>query len=354
MLFNPKSTTLTPLAQLLMDENITALEQEYANGLNINASFEICEYIEEPPIILVLDHNKTNSINWLLTKNANLNLKGNPAIVTATQRCSAETIQLLIKHGAKINAKDHVGKTAMSAALYNKRIDLIPVLIAHGYNILTDGTSLRQAVSDRQYKAIQLYLASGIDVNFYVKDMVYPYNTSPVGVAAQNNDIELVKLLVQHGADLTIKNSYGERPYNYAVENKNLEMMQFIQSLEPEQWHNEEKKITALKAYKLPPELISLLRSHDRTFKIDETETHVKFITFNSLLNVKEVSWHKHQFLDLLSEVDYYGAGGGVLVWYPKKKCLASADYEHGEFKVLGSWKEFLANPSALINQIFS
>ncbi|MGB4812883.1 MAG: ankyrin repeat domain-containing protein [Methylophilaceae bacterium] len=337
-----------------MGENITALEQESANGLNINACFVICEYIEEPPIILVLDQNKTNALNWLLTKKVNLNLKDNPAIVMAAARCSAETIQLLLKHGAKINAKDNVGKTAMGAALYSNRVDLIPILIAHGYNILADGTSLRQAVSHRQYKAIQLFLASGINVNFHVKDMVYPYNTSPVGVAAQNNDIELVKLLVKHGADVTIKNSYGERPYNYAVEHNNSEMMQFIQSLEPEQWHNDEQKVTALKAYKLPPELISLLRSNDRTFKIEDPESGIKFITFNSLLNAKEVTWQKHQFLDLLSEVDNYGNGGGVLVWYPKKKCLASADYEHGEFKVLGSWKDFIANPSACIHQIFS
>ncbi len=54
----------------------------------------------------------------------------------------------------------------------------------------------------------------------------------------------------------------------------------------------------------------------------------------------KEVFWSKHKFLNLLSDVDNYGADG-FLVWYPKKKCLAFADFEHEEFKELCSIKEF-------------
>ncbi len=336
-----------------MDENITALEMEYSRGIDLNATFEICEYIEEPPIILVLDQNKTTAINWLLSKRVNLNLKGNPAIVTAVERCSIKTIALLIQNGAKINAKDHVGKTAMNAALYHNRLDLIPFLVEHGYKITEDGSSLRQAASNRQYHAIDVLLALGARANFHQRNMVYPYNTSPVGVAAEINDFKLVQLLVQHGADVTVKNAYGERPFNYAVNHQNKEMMQYIQALEPAQWHQEEQKLIELSSYKLPLGLISLLRSESRAFNSTEAKGSLSHITFNSLLNVKEVNWHKHIFLDLLSNVDQYDATG-FLVWYPKKKCLAHADYEHDEFRLLGSWQAFIDNPFEFINQIFA
>lgn len=349
-LIGPNSQ-LSPLAKLIVDENIDALELEFANGLDINAPFQISEYINDPPVILALDQNKTEVLNWLLTKNVNLNLKGNPSILAAVRNCSIETLELLIKNGANVNAKHHVGKSAMGSILYSKRYELIPFLIANGYKIFEDGTSLRQAVFSRLYPAIKLFLELGIDVNLHKPDMVFPYNTTPVGVAAENNDLDTVKLLVQHGANVTIKNKYGERPYNYAVEHNNEEMVSFIKSLEPPQWHNEEQKIADLKTYKLPTELLDFLRSENRKIETLEND-FVKCIVFNSLLNAKEVIWQKRKFLDLLLEVDNYEAGG-FLVWYPKKKCLASADYEHGEFKELGSWKEFLENPSIFIKKVF-
>ena len=43
----------------------------------------------------------------------------------------------------------------------------------------------------------------------------------------------------------------------------------------------------------------------------------------------------------------------GFLVWYPKNKKLAFADYEHGTFTELCTFDEFMANPSAQINKIF-
>ena len=43
----------------------------------------------------------------------------------------------------------------------------------------------------------------------------------------------------------------------------------------------------------------------------------------------------------------------GFLVWYPKNKKLAFADYEHETFTELCTFDEFMANPSAQINKIF-
>ena len=113
---------------------------------------------------------------------------------------------------------------------------------------------------------------------------------------------------------------------------------------------NEEQKIEDLKSYKIPKELLKILRSENRRITIDSV--NVNFIEFASLLNVKEVVWNKHKFLDLLSDVDNYSADG-FLVWYPKKKCLAFADFEHEEFKELCNIKEFLENPSKQIDKIF-
>ena len=98
-------------------------------------------------------------------------------------------------------------------------------------------------------------------------------------------------------------------------------------------------------------ELLAILRSDNRRIALPNSK-EVSYIEFNALLDVKEVNWQKRKFLDLLSKVDNDGADG-FLVWYPKKKCLAFADYEHEEFRELCSMKAFLENPEAQIDKIF-
>lgn len=40
------------------------------------------------------------------------------------------------------------------------------------------------------------------------------------------NNIEIVHLLAQHGADISLENKRGERPYSIAAKNDNREMME--------------------------------------------------------------------------------------------------------------------------------
>ncbi|QQS50926.1 MAG: ankyrin repeat domain-containing protein [Bacteroidota bacterium] len=352
MKFFGPTTELTEIGKLIMSENIDALENKVSMGLDLNAKVKITDHTEVTPLIIALCENKMKVVDWLLSKKVDLNDKDYPAILMACSNCNAETIKELIRRGADVNARHKIGKSAMNEALYGNNFEAISILIENGYDIKKDGVSFRQAVDSRQHQAVKMFLNYGVDVNYCEPDMVFPYNSSPVHVAAKNNDLETVKLLVQHGADVTRKDNYGERPYNCAVENKNEALMAFIKSLEPEKWHNEEQKIYDLKKYKIPMELLAIMRSNNRRIEIPEN-SYVKYIIFHSLLDLKEVDWKKHKFLDLLSEVDNY-SHGGFLVWYPKKKCLAFADYEHEEFKELCSLKDFFAFPSLQIDKIFS
>ncbi len=349
-LFGPNAE-LTEIAQLIMAENIAALEHKMTGGLDINKKIQITVRVAETPLTLALYEKKKKVLDWLLSKKVELNNTENPAILGGCSWGDVKIVKRLIENGADVNARHKIGKSALGAALYGNNYHLIPVLIEAGYDLKNDGSSLRQAVSNRQYKAIALLLEQGGDVNFCKPDMVFPYNSTPVHVAAGKNDLETVKRLVAHGADVTIKDHYGERPYNCAAANQNEEMKAFLKALEPEQWHNEEQRLEALKSYKLPDALLKILRGANRRIELPGNE-NVRFIEFNTLLEVKEVNWMKHKFLDLLSAVDNYSSDG-FLVWYPKKKCFAFADYEHQEFKELCGAKDFFADPSAQIDKIF-
>ncbi|WP_372766559.1 ankyrin repeat domain-containing protein [Pseudoalteromonas sp.] len=244
-----ENTKLSQTAQYIMDENIAGLEETLGKEWELNQKIEVCEFVEEYPINLALIENKLKVIDYFLLNGCELNHPDSPAIVTAARNCSEDTILNLLKHDSKIDLSDSVGKNAYSAALYSERYDLLNFFLVNGLSIENDkGKSFRQAVYKRQLEAIHFFLNNGIDPNIRTPDMVMPYNPTAVSVAASNNDFDLVKTLVSKGADITLPDAYGDRPYLIAVKNKNYEMAEFFKNLEPQEWHDEAGYITKLRA----------------------------------------------------------------------------------------------------------
>ncbi len=71
--------------------------------------------------------------------------------------------------------------------------------------------AMRQLLSERQ-----------IDVN---KSNEYGINAALV--AAERNDLEMLKLLVEHGARLDVKDGMGRTPIGWAERNENAEMIEY-------------------------------------------------------------------------------------------------------------------------------
>jgi uncharacterized protein len=220
---------LTQLGKLVYQEKLEALEVEVVNGLDINAVVELSDEITDTLITFAIFENKKNVLRWLLSKGAKYKyLDTNSSLfLMACRDFDFEIVKFLLEKGANANAKDRTGKSTMTVALYGENFDIIQLLIDYGYNLKKDGVSLRQAVFDKQHQAIKIFLENNIDVNYHKADMVFPYNTSPVFEAASSNDLEITKLLVKYGADITVKDDYGRRPYNAAVETKNKELIEY-------------------------------------------------------------------------------------------------------------------------------
>ena len=58
--------------------------------------------------------------------------------------------------------------------------------------------------------------------------MMFPYASTPVTEAARSNNFPMVRWLIEQGADITIADKYGDRPYTVAVQNKNQELADYL------------------------------------------------------------------------------------------------------------------------------
>lgn len=344
--------TITALSASMLDENLTALEAEKSKGWNINQPMPYTEYDIEPAITFALTHKKLKVVAWLVNHKAKLNAAKYPAIVDAVL-CGQITLQLLLDHGANINSVDPLGRNAVTMALYHNQLALIPFLVAHGFDLSKDGRSLRQAVFARQFKAIQLLLDLGVNVNFHQPDQVFPHNPSAVHVAASHkNDLKTVTLLVERGADITVKDQYGDRPFTAAMQSKEQVTIEYLRALEPPEWHDETSYLNTLAPYQLPESLLAICKSKHRKIKINTHKDYgVRFIVLHPVLMLKATTFRKKVVVEFVAETDNYES---FLVWYPAKQCLAYLDIEHGEFKALGRWEAFLADPGQFFERYLS
>ena len=203
---------------------------------------------------------------------------------------------------------------------------------------LISGTPQQQIVAvivHFRHKGEQLFPFPGHLLYIHVGVKLRPFHQLP-----------LRKFQAQ-GADITIPDKYGDRPYTVAVQNKNQEMAAYLKALEPEGWHNEQEKVRQLMPYKLPAKLVEYLKTGPLRLEFPEREL-VKWAELYPYMDVQEMTWKRKKLLSLMAKMDNYS--DYLLLWSPRDKKLWYLDIEHEEFHPLARWEEFIADPGKYLN----
>lgn len=142
---------------------------------------------------------------------------------------NADVAELLLKHGAEVNALANYAVTPLhQAAERRDGADLVKVLLKHGADVnartLYNSTPLHKAVDSARkddIAAVKLLLAAGAAVNARNNHGSTPLHSIRWG------NVELASLLVEHGADTTLANDSGDLPICYAIADQQVELMHF-------------------------------------------------------------------------------------------------------------------------------
>jgi ankyrin repeat protein len=111
----------------------------------------------------------------------------------------AEVVEALLNKGAKIEAKDNGGHTALLVAVFgsltvNASDDFLKAMGAE----LEDSKQCLDTSGNGHLQVIRMLINRGANVNIRATDR----GETPLCVAATFGDVELVKLLLAHGADV--------------------------------------------------------------------------------------------------------------------------------------------------------
>ena len=334
----------------IINGNITALESALNSGWDIDEPVQIGEYSEYSPLQLALVMNCLPSVQWLVEHGADLNAEENPSFLLAVRYGNQEFIDYVVEHGANVHALNRVKVDAFQAALYGKKYEHLQIIHNLGHTVQKyGGKAFRNAITDKNYEVLDFFIRNGVDINYNKPDSMYPFKPSPLCVAARYVDLKMCKYLVEHGADVTITEKDGMRPYSIAIEKGDMEMAEYFKSLEPTEFHDIQNKMDQLKPFKLPKALVSFLEGDTLYFELPGSD--FISIEFFSLTDTIPFKLGRRNVLRLSKELGEYN--DWQIVWDPKSKKISCYDIEHQELRELCKFDEFMSDMSGQLETLF-
>lgn len=150
--------------------------------------------------------------------------------------CKFETAKILLAKGAKATAKDSYGYSALqvAAGCKNAETSVIEDLIQKGADVRhksdKDGyTSLHDACMSGTPDVVKLLIDKGADVNAADKK-----GTTPLMLAVKSNSIPKVEILLERGADIHLldKKKKTAKSYVKGLLKKDKNMMELLERAE--------------------------------------------------------------------------------------------------------------------------
>jgi ankyrin repeat protein len=186
------------------------------------------------------EHDAKQAVGVLLEHGADINLRnheGQTALHKASRRDDIDVVHLILKHGPDVNALDNNGSTPLDLAISVRAVGL---LLEHGANInLRNGqgqTALHKASLLANPYVIHTILKHGADVDAQDNDGSTPLHLIiskvPMDSEASRDSeasedskafvdseplLEVIKLLLEHGASGHRENNRGETPFQVAA-----------------------------------------------------------------------------------------------------------------------------------------
>jgi len=214
----------------------------------INGRLKFVKFLAEKGIDLTVVDGTNNSalhgaatngreevVSYLLTKGVPVNDKnaaGSTPLHLAAINGRLGTAKILVAQGAEVDAGDNENTTPLHVACQNGRLDVVKFLDAMGADVFVQDDNGMSALHWAAYNnrldvAAYLIDEKGFDVNVLKAGERGSHSTPMHGAAAYGHP-EMVKYLIDKGADVNIANDFGYTPILGAASGGNVEGIQYL------------------------------------------------------------------------------------------------------------------------------
>jgi ankyrin repeat protein len=197
---------------LLIEKIVRERDEDIAKQL-VNGGANVS--IQEPlfgltPLMGAVQYGSDAMILFLLEKGAKVNARdksGNTALLLAARHRPRSVVEALLAHGAEINARNKKGETALSRAAEGNN-DVLKLLLERGADIdaaRDNGwTPLICAAAAPNATGVDMLLEAGANVNARSKT-----GQTALMFAAIRGHMDMLEMLLLKGADVNVKDIHG-------------------------------------------------------------------------------------------------------------------------------------------------
>jgi serine/threonine-protein phosphatase 6 regulatory ankyrin repeat subunit B len=234
------SQARTPLHRVLAAEDCPS-EDRFSvaqllieHGAYVNAQ-DVCG---ETPLHLAPRFWDLNLVRILVDRGANVNAEDSQGLIPLHRVLEAKGFadedrfgiaQLLVERGADVNARHENHDTPLHLVSSKMELSLVRILLDHGANANAEdnrGRTPLHRVSEGshnshvdRFNVARLLVEGGANANTLDK-----HHETPLHVASRLASLEVVWVLLKHGADLTVENKEGKIPFQLVQEDMREDM----------------------------------------------------------------------------------------------------------------------------------
>jgi len=208
----------TPLHRAVALGDVNAVKGLILNGVDVNSQDEF----GQTPLHLAARYGSESIAELLISKGANIHAQdryGNMPLHYAAEYEQTKIAELLINKGANVNTKSNRGWTALhfSAEYGWTNLDMAQLLIDKGADIDAEdnwrATPLDMARWNSMRDLFELLMAKGAK-HYSNKQMD---SWKPLFAAAKSGDKNSLRLLIDQGLDVNVKDASGWTPLHHAA-----------------------------------------------------------------------------------------------------------------------------------------
>ncbi|MDR2773974.1 MAG: ankyrin repeat domain-containing protein [Tannerella sp.] len=150
-------------------------------------------------------------------------------LIDAAKGGDVKQVKELLKKGAKVNAADEYGETALMKASFNGNTEIAKLLLEKGAKVNAANeygeTALMKASFNGNTEIAKLLLEKGAKVNAAEKN-----GWTALMVASNNGHTETAKLLIEKGADVNAASESGWTALMFALEKGHTEIKNLLKA----------------------------------------------------------------------------------------------------------------------------
>lgn len=150
---------------------------------------------------------------------------GNTALMIASRLGHKAVVALLIERKVNVAKRSPFGDTAVNLAALGGHVEIVRMLLDHGaeLNPATGWSPLQYAAFENRAEMVKFLIQKGAQ-----KDALAPNGYTALMLAARNGHIAAATALLHEDADLGIKGPAGETALSIATTRKDEEMIKLL------------------------------------------------------------------------------------------------------------------------------